>query len=306
MVGGKVMAKIKHKSSIKKSFGERIFDIINYTILTLLSLCMLYPMYYVLVASFSDANEMIINADKLLLYPLKPNAAAYKYVLDYPMIWRGYLNTIFVVVVGTTINMILSIFGAYFMSIHDKLPGKKFFIKFVLVTMFFNGGMIPTYMVVKVVGLLDSIWSVILPTAISTYNMIVIRSAMAAIPKSLSEAAEIDGANDFVILWKIIVPTCVPTIAVVIMYYAVAHWNAWFNAFIYITGDRTKWPLQVVLRRILIEGTEMAGDTGGDSQTLGETIKYAVIMVSTVPILMVYPLIQKHLIKGVMLGSVKG
>ena len=300
------MVKNKRKNSIKISFGERVFDVFNYAFLTLVSLCMLYPMYYVLVASFSDANEMIVNADKLLLYPLKANVKAYEYVLDYPMIWRGYLNTLFVVGVGTTINIVLSIFGAYFMSIHDKLPGKKFFIKFVLITMFFNGGMIPTYMVVKAVGLLDSIWSVILPTAISTYNMIVVRSAIAAIPKSLSEAAEIDGANDFVILWKILVPTCIPTVAVVIMYYAVAHWNAWFNAFIYITGDRTKWPLQVVLRRILIEGTEMAGDTGGDSQTLGETIKYAVIMVSTAPILMAYPLIQKHLIKGVMLGSVKG
>ena len=306
MVGDKVMVKNNNINSIKKSYGEKVFDVLNYAILTVVSLCMLYPMYYVLVASFSDANEMIVNADKMLLYPLKPNVAAYKYVLEYPMIWRGYLNTIFVVVVGTTINMILSIFGAYFMTIHDKIPGKKVFTKFVLFTMFFSGGIIPTYMVVKGVGLLDSIWSVILPTAISTYNMIVIRSAMAALPKELSEAAEIDGANDFLLLWRIIVPTCIPTVAVVVMYYAVAHWNSWFNAFIYITGDRTKWPLQVVLRRILIEGTEMAGDTGGDSQTLGETIKYAVIIVSTVPILMIYPFVQKYLIKGVMLGSVKG
>lgn len=304
MVGDKVMIQIR-KNKIKMTLGERAFEVANYTFLTLVSLCMLYPMYYVLVASFSDANEMIINADKMLLYPLKANVAAYKYVLEYPMIWRGYLNTIFVVVVGTTINMILSIFGAYFMTV-PELPGRKFFTKFVLVTMFFNGGIIPTYMVVKAVGLLDSIWSVILPTAISTYNMIVLRSALSAIPRSLSEAAEIDGANDFTVLWKILVPTCIPTIVVVIMYYAVAHWNAWFNAFIYITGDRTKWPLQVVLRRILIEGTEMSGDTGGDSQTLGETIKYAVIIVSTAPILMIYPLIQKHLVKGVMIGSVKG
>ena len=300
-----MMIQMKQKNSIKISFGERVFDVFNYAFLTLISICMLYPMYYVLVASFSDANEMIINADKMLLYPLKANVRAYKYVLEYPMIWRGYLNTIFVVVVGTAINMVLSLFGAYFMSVMD-LPGRKIFTKFVLVTMFFNGGMIPTYMVVKGVGLLDSIWSVILPTAISTYNMIVIRSAMAAIPRSLSEAAEIDGANDFTILWRVIVPTCIPTIVVVIMYYAVGHWNAWFQAFIYITGDRTKWPLQVVLRRILIEGTEMAGEAGGDSQTLGETIKYAVIIVSTAPILMIYPLIQKHLVKGVMIGSVKG
>lgn len=299
------MEQMKQKNTIKISFGERVFDVFNYAFLTLISLCMLYPMYYVLVASFSNANEMIINADKILLYPLKANVRAYKYVLEYPMIWRGYLNTIFVVVVGTAINMVLSLFGAYFMSILD-LPGRKIFTKFVLVTMFFSGGMIPTYMVVKGVGLLDSIWSVILPTAINTYNMIVIRSAMSAIPRSLSEAAEIDGANDFAILWRIIVPTCIPTIVVVIMYYAVGHWNAWFSAFIYITGDRTKWPLQVVLRRILIEGTVMAGDTGGDSQTLGETIKYAVIIVSTAPILMIYPLIQKHLVKGVMIGSVKG
>jgi len=283
--------------------GELLFEGFNYLFLTLISLCMLYPMYYVLVASFSDANALIVNSDKVLLHPLKANVAAYEYVLKFPIIWSGYRNTIFVVVVGTTLNMILSLFGAYFMSVQD-LPGRKFFTKFVLVTMFFSGGMIPTYMVVKGVGLLDSIWSVILPTAISTYNMIVIRSALAAIPKSLSEAAEMDGANDFVVLWKILVPTCIPTIVVVIMYYAVGHWNSWFSAYIYIKTD-TKWPLQVVLRRILIEGTVMSSDTG-DSQSLGETIKYAIIIVSTAPILMIYPLIQKHLVKGVMIGSVKG
>lgn len=293
------------KNAIKTSFGEKIFTVINYAILTLLSLFMLYPMFYVFVASFSNANDIIVNANKVLLYPLNPNVESYKYVLKYPLIWRGYLNTLFIVIVGTSINMILSLFGAYFM-IRKELPGRKVFTKFALFTMFFNGGIIPTYLVVKSVGLLDSIWAAILPTAIITYNMIVLRSALASVPKSLLEAAEIDGANDFFVLWKVLVPTCIPTIVVVIMYYAVGHWNAWFNAFIYITGDKTKWPLQVVLRQILIAGSELSGDTGGDSQTLAETIKYAVIVISTLPILLIYPLIQKYLVKGIMIGSVKG
>lgn len=297
--------KQQKKNKIQKSMGEKLFEVLNVFLLGLIGVLLVYPLYYVIIASFSNANQLIINSGKMLLYPIGLSFDAYKVVLDYPLIWNGYRNTVFVIVFGVTINMILTMMGAYYLS-RKGLLFQKFIAKLIMFTMFFGGGLIPLYLTVKALNLLDSLWSLILPSAISTYNMIIMRSAFDAVPESLIEAAEIDGANDFKILWRILAPTCIPTISVLIMYYAVGHWNSWFNAMIFIM-DKTKQPLQLVLRKVLLMGSEeLNGSVGTDTQMLSETIQYAVIVVSTIPILLIYPFVQKYLVKGVMIGAVKG
>ena len=294
-----------HKNSIKDSTGERIFTVVNTIFMILLSIIFVYPLYYVAVASFSNSNMLLVNGNKMLLFPMQFTLEAYKRVISYRMIWTGYRNTAFIVVVGTAISLALTIMGAYFMT-RKGLAGQKVFSKFVIFTMFFSGGMIPFYLTVRGVGLLDSIWSLILSTAINTYNMIVMRTAFYSVPHELVEASELEGANEFIILWRILVPVTVPTIMVLLLYYAVSYWNGWFYAMIFIS-DKTKWPLQLLLRQILIEGTDkMNNGVSAESQQYAETLKYAVIMVSVLPMLAIYPFIQKYFMKGVMVGAVKG
>ena len=271
----------------------------------ILAIIFVYPLYYVAVASFTNSNMLLVNGNKLLLWPTQFTIDAYKRVISYRMIWTGYRNTAFIVIVGTAISLVLTIMGAYFMT-RKGIVGQKLFSKLVIFTMFFTGGMIPFYLVVRGVGLLDSIWSLIFPTAISTYNMIVMRTAFYSVPDALIEASEMEGANDFIILWRILVPVTVPTIMVLMLYYAVGYWNGWFNAMIFIS-DKTKWPLQLLLRQILIEGTDkMNNGVSAESQQYAETLKYAVIVVSVLPMLAIYPFIQRYFMKGVMVGAVKG
>lgn len=295
----------KHNNSIKQSTGERVFTLLNTVFMLILAIMFVYPLYYVAVASFTNSNMLLVNANKLLLWPMNFTVDAYKRVISYRMIWMGYRNTVFIVIVGTVISLALTIMGAYFMT-RKGIVGQKLFSKLVIFTMFFTGGMIPFYLVVRGVGLLDSIWALIFPTAISTYNMIVMRTAFYSVPDALVEASEMEGANDFIILWKILVPVTVPTIMVLMLYYAVGYWNGWFNAMIFIS-DKTKWPLQLLLRQILIEGTDkMNNGVSAESQQYAETLKYAVIMVSVLPMLAIYPFIQRYFMKGVMVGAVKG
>lgn len=291
---------------INDSVGVKIFRIVNTVVLCLLVFATFYPVYHVFMASFSDGSELLAHRG-ILYKPLKFTTIAYETILEKPYLFKAYLNTIFICVVSLVFNVILTSFAAYFLS-RKQAVGKRTIMMMILFTMYFNGGLIPTYMVIRNLGLLDTLWSVILPAAISTYNLIVLRTAFASIPDSLYEAAWIDGAGHFVILFRIVIPLSKATIAVIILYYLVYHWNSWFNASIYI-DNRDLYPLQLYLREILIENDQ--GEMGqnivdSDRQTLSETLKYAIITVATVPMLCVYPFLQKYFAKGVMIGAVKG
>lgn len=291
---------------IKTSFGERCFDVFNTVFMTFLIIIMLYPMLYVAFASFSDSN-LLQRHDGLLFAPLGFNLEAYKKVIMNPMILTGYANTLWVLVVGTLCSIITTVLTAYVLS-RKNFKAAKFMMKYILVTMYFGGGLVPFYLTVKRVGLYGSLWALILPGLVSSYNLIVMRTAFSSIPDSLEEAAKIDGAGHLTILFRIVLPLSTATVAVVILYYAVAYWNAWFGAMIYLR-DRAKYPLQLVMREILIQNdtSSMTTEVGDSSRaSVSESIKYAVVIIGTLPILMVYPMIQKHFVKGVMLGAVKG
>ncbi|WP_415752997.1 carbohydrate ABC transporter permease [Paenibacillus sp. P13VS] len=292
---------------IKESgWFDRIFMILNYTFLILLVIVTLYPLLYVLFASLSDSAQLLANKG-LLWKPVGFSLEAYKSVLANPGIATGFRNTLFILVFGVIVNLFMTALGAYVLS-RKNVMWNKVFMFFIVFTMFFGGGLIPLYLVVKGVGLLDTLWSTILPFAISTFNLIIMRTSFMGIPDSLEESAKIDGANHFTILFRIIIPLSLPVIAVMILYYAVDKWNGWFYASVFIKS-RELFPLQLVLREILIaNSTESmsAGASAGDRFQIGETIKYATIMVATIPILCIYPFLQRFFVKGVMVGSLKG
>ncbi len=290
----------------KIGFGERTFDVGVYSALIILVAVTLYPLLYVLFASFSEANQLIVNKG-ILWKPLGFSLEAYESVMRNPGILNGYRNTLFIVVAGLSVNLIMTALGAYVLSRKNVLWNNAFMI-FIVFTMFFHGGLIPLYLVVKGVGLLNSLWSTIIPFAVSTFNLIIMRTAFMSVPDSLEESAKIDGANHFTILFRIIIPLSMPVIAVMILYYAVDKWNGWFYASVFIQ-KRELFPLQLVLREILISNATdsmSAGADAGDRFQIGETIKYATIMVATVPILCIYPFVQRFFVKGVMIGSLKG
>lgn len=268
---------------------------------------MLYPLIFIVNASFSDSNALLRHGAGALWKPLEPTISAYRMAFSNKLIVSGYLNTIFLVAFGTFVSIIMSSLCAYVLS-RKNLMLNKLFTKIIMVTMFFGGGLIPTYILVKNLGMLNSYWSLILPAAISTYNMIILRTGFSSVPDSLTESALIDGAGHLRILFKIIMPLSKATLAVICLYYAVGQWNSWFPASIYIQRDTSKWPLQLVLRQILIMndvGTNQ--DVAMDQQnSVAESIKYATIVIATLPVLCVYPFIQKYFTKGVMIGAVKG
>ena len=264
----------------------------------------IYPFWYVICASFSKSTLLMGNQSALLL-PLGWSLSAYERVFHTATIWRGYGNTIIYVGLGTLINIIMTLLAAYFLSRKD-LPGKTALTIFIMFTMYFSGGMIPGYLNIQQLGLYDTRWALLLSGAVSTYNLIIMRTAMSGIDGALTESAMLDGAGHITILFKILVPLCKATIAVLVLYYGVGHWNSWFNAMIYLE-DKTKQPLQLVLRQILIlADLSDAGIGADDVEQLSETIKYATIIVSTLPILALYPFLQKYFTKGVMVGAVKG
>ncbi|WP_042159475.1 carbohydrate ABC transporter permease [Paenibacillus gorillae] len=290
----------------ESTIGDKVFDTAIYAVLIFLVVVTLYPLLYVLFASFSDAGQLVGHKG-VLWKPLGFDLGAYKSVLENPGIAIGYRNTLFIVVFGLAVNLFMTSLGAYVLSRKNVLWNNAFMI-FIVFTMFFSGGLIPLYLVVKGVGLLDSLWSTILPFSISTFNLIIMRTAFMGVPDSLEESAKIDGANHFTILFRIIIPLSMPVIAVMILYYAVDKWNGWFYASVFIRS-RELFPLQLVLREILIANSTdsmSAGASAGDRHQIGETIKYATIMVATVPILCVYPFVQRFFVKGVMVGSLKG
>lgn len=293
-------------NKIKRTKGDIIFTVINTAAMLLFSAVMLYPMWYVIVASFSGPNAFMAHSGPMLL-PIAPCLDAYKAAFANPLLPSGYMTTIFVVVMGTTLGVIFTFVAAYFFSRRDVKLQKPLFI-LLFITMYFSGGTIPFYFTVKEVGLDNSIWALIIPTIMTAYNMIIVRTAMYGIPRSLEEAAEIDGAGHMTILFRVILPLSKATLSVIALYYAVDKWNAWFNAMLFIR-DRQQWPLQLVLREILINNSG-AGTAGGalssEDAFVAETIKYATIVISTAPILCIYPFIQKYFVGGVMIGAVKG
>ncbi|WP_284644541.1 carbohydrate ABC transporter permease [Paenibacillus silviterrae] len=288
------------------TFSERIFDAFNFIVLSLMILVTLYPIYYVAIASISNPTELMSHKGMIWL-PQGLSLQAYSMVFDNPMILKGYANTIFIVVVGLVFNLTLTAFGAYALS-RKGLYYRKQLTLFIVFTMFFSGGLIPFYLTVKGLGLTNTIWALIIPQAINTFNLIIMRTSFQSIPDSLEESARIDGANDFTILFRIIIPISLPILAVMILYYGVSHWNSWFSAMIFLR-DRELFPLQLILREILISGETAGMVTGaeaGDMVMLAETLKYATIMIATLPILFVYPFLQKYFVKGALVGAIKG
>ena len=289
---------------VKHSRGENIFNVCNIIIMVLFMIACLYPFWYVICASFSKSTLLMGNTRALML-PLGWSTAAYDRVFHTATIWRGYGNTIIYVGVGTFINIVMTLLAAYFLSRKD-LPGKTVLTIFIMFTMYFSGGMVPGYLNIQQLGLYNTRWALLLGGAVSTYNLIIMRTAMSGIDAALTESAMLDGAGHVTILFRILVPLCKATIAVLVLYYGVGHWNSWFSAMIYLE-DKSKQPLQLVLRQILIlADMSDAGIGSEDAEQLSETIKYATIIVSTLPILALYPFLQKYFTKGVMVGAVKG
>lgn len=285
---------------------DRLFNVVNYTLLILLVIATLYPLVYVLLASLSDPARLLAYK-RFLWKPIGFSLEAYRAVLANPGIGIGFRNTLFIVVFGVTVNIFMTALGAYVLS-RKNVMWNKVFMFIIVFTMFFGGGLIPMYLIVKGVGLLDSLWSTIIPFAVSTFNLIIMRTSFMGIPDSLEESAKIDGANHFTILFRIIIPLSMPVIAVMILYYAVDKWNGWFYASVFIRS-RELFPLQLVLREILISNSTDSmsiGASAGDRFQIGETIKYATIIVATFPIMCVYPFLQRYFVKGVMVGSLKG
>lgn len=290
-----------------RTWGYRCFTIFNIIFMVLLIVVTAYPIYFVFIASFSDPTQLSLNPG-VLLAPLKPfTLSAYKMVLSNPLILTGYQNTLFILVVGVAINLIFTVMTAYVLSLKDLML-KNMITFFIIFTMYFSGGLIPGYLNIRDLGMLDSLWALIIPCAINTTNLIIMKTAFQSIPDSLIESARLDGASHIKTLLQIMIPLSVPTIAVMVLFYGVQHWNNWFSASIYMQTN-AKFPLQLVMRNILnsTQISSMLGAADNDEMArLVELIKYALIVISTLPILVLYPFLQKYFVKGVMIGAIKG
>lgn len=291
-----------------KTLSYRIFLVFDYILLTLISLVCLLPVVHVAFASFSDP-AWVMNQSGLILWPHGFNLDGYKQVFVNRQLMSSYGNTFIYVVSSTAIGMLITVLGAYPLSKKEVLFSNVLML-FVSFTMLFNGGMIASYMVVRNLNMLDTRWAVILPTCVSAFNLILVRTAMTTVPKSLEESAMLDGAGPVRIMFQIYLPLIKATLATVVLYYAVANWNSWFNASIYLT-DRSKFPLQLILREILIANdtastATQSGELAGNADLYKQLVKYCTIMVATVPVLCFYPFIMKYFEKGVMIGSIKG
>ncbi|MDY3278968.1 MAG: carbohydrate ABC transporter permease [Eubacteriales bacterium] len=288
---------------IGKSWGEKIADVCIYAVMLLLMLAMVYPVWYVIVASFSNSTEIAKNPG-IMFWPKTFELQAYRMVFVHPMFRRGFLNTIRILAVGIPLSMFLTLLCGYFMSLKGmKLKG--ILVGLITFTMFFGGGLIPDYLNIKSLGLTDTLWSLIVPGALSVYNAIICKTAIQALPDSLSESAYIDGASDIRIMFQIVTPLIKPTLAVLTLYYTVGKWNNWFSASIYIRKEELM-PIQNVLRGILLSNSQDDGLRGDQYDKFAETIKYAAIVISSIPIMCIYPFLQKYFTKGVMIGAVKG
>jgi putative aldouronate transport system permease protein len=296
------------RSIVRDTVGDRIFMAFNYLVLTLLLVVILYPLLYVLGASFSSGQA--IASGRFWLWPVDATLAGYQAIFKNRMVLVGFYNSLFYTVVGTLVNVVMTILAAYPLS-RPELPGRRFIAFLFFFALLFSGGLIPTYLVVRDLGMLSTRWAMIIPTALSVWNVLIARTFFENnIPRELREAAELDGCDDFNFLGRIVLPLSGSILAVLALFYGVAHWNSYFNALVYLYDQRL-WPLQLVLRDILVQNQidpnmlvdarEMAAKA-----QLREVLKYSLIVVATVPLLLVYPFVQQHFVKGVMIGSVKG
>lgn len=296
------------KSAIRDSFGDRVFNAVNGFILGAFTLAVLYPLVFIVSASFSSPGAVV--SGQVWLFPVDFSLQGYATVFEDKYIWTGFVNSVYYTVFGTLINLVLTVLAAYPLSRSD-LFGKSAIMFFLVFTMFFNGGLIPNYLLVKDLGMLDTRWAMLIPAALSVFNVIIARTYFqTTIPKELLEAAQIDGATDFSFLIKVVLPVSGPILAVLTLFYAAGHWNAFFNALIYLK-HKELFPLQLVLRDILIRNeVDQSAITDPEimaaMQGLAELLKYSLIVISSLPLMLFYPFVQKHFVKGVMLGSVKG
>jgi putative aldouronate transport system permease protein len=288
------------------TIGEKTFDALNYLLLALFAIITVLPFIYIIAGSF--ATEVELTERKFFLFPKDPSLSAYTYIFSSNTIFRAIGNSILITVAGTVTNLAFTLSMAYALSRKD-LMGRNVIMNLVIFSMLFSGGLIPTYLVVKELGLINSYAAVILPGAISAFNLIIIKNFFQQLPPGLEESARIDGCNDMGVLWRIVLPLSKPVIATFGLFYAVGHWNNFFQALLYL-NDHTMWPLQVMLREIVMLSQLAVGDLNNMDPNFvkppDQSVKMAVIVVGTVPILMVYPFLQKHFAKGVLLGSVKG
>ena len=301
------MAANRKKSCLDEGTGYLVFSVFNTCLLVLILFLTAYPVYFVLIASISDPTKMVANYGLMWLPHFPLSLTSYRMVFRHSLLLSGFGNTLFIVIVGLAFNMVLTVLGAYLLSLKNSLL-KKPIAYLILFTMYFSGGIVPGYLNIKSLHLMNTLWALILPGAISTYNMLIMRSAIGALPDALMEAAKLDGASHFQRILNVVVPLTGATSAVLMLYYAVGHWNAWFNASLYIQSP-SRFPLQLVLRQVLIlgEDSEMASGMDAGSEIAAATvIKYALIVISTVPIMLLYPFLQRFFVKGVMIGSVKG
>lgn len=296
---------IRKKNKIRRNAEDWILDIIIYSILILLAIACLYPLWYVIVASLSS-DRYIASQGAVLLWP-EFNFTAYKLAFQDDSIMGGFLNSVKIELLSLPINIFLTMLCGYFMA-QKGMKFKKPILTVIMITMFVDGGLVPHYLNIQQLGLYDTIWALVLPGSLSVYNAIICKTAIEGIPESLPESAYIDGANDMTIIWKIILPLIKPTAAVLLLYYGVAHWNAWFNASIYLKSSSKLRPAQLILRYLMVQGGTLSAPDGAETvySAYAETIQYAAIVIITVPILCVYPFLQKHFAKGVMIGAVKG
>ena len=292
----------------KKSLVDSTFDIVNYSILGIVLLTVIYPLYFIAIASISEPN--LVNSGQVWIIPKGIMFEGYERVFSDPNIMTGYRNSIFYTVFGTVINVTLTLMAGYSLSRKD-LKGKNAIMLFMTFTMFFSGGLIPTYLVVKSLGMINNIWAMLIPNAVGVWNIIIARTFFqTSIPDELLEAAIIDGCTNTKFYVKIALPLSKALIAIMILFYGVGHWNAFFNALIYLR-DKKLFPLQLVLRGILVDSQMLAEmvkdqDMLSEYQRLTEVIKYALIIVASLPLLIVYPFVQKYFVKGIMIGSLKG
>ena len=284
--------------------GDKAVDVLIVIIMIVIGIIMLYPMLYELMVSFSDPAQLVRHRG-LLIWPLGFDTTAYKLVLSNNQILSGYKNTLFLLVAGLAVNISMTCLGAYCLT-RVHVYWHRLMTMFVLITMYFSGGLIPSYLTVRAVGLYNYLWSCIIPGAISTYNMIILRSYFSSIPESLVESVFIDGGGHMTVLFKIFIPLSLPAMAVMVLYYGVGHWNSWFNANLYLQ-EKAKWPLQLVLRNVLIEGSnlDLGGTVVADYEMLAKSMKAAMVIVTTLPILAIYPFLQKYFVGGMMIGSLK-
>lgn len=293
---------------IRESRADRIFNLVNYSILTAVLVVILYPLIYVVSASVSDGAAVI--SGRVVLWPVDFSLAAYVKILEYKRVWTGYGNTIFYTFFGTLLNVLMTLIAAYPLS-RQNLYGRNLFLGLFVFTMFFNGGLIPSYLLVKDLGMLNTRSALIIPQALSVWNLLIaITYFRFSIPSELQEAAELDGCNDFQYFIRILLPLSTPIIAVLTLFYAISHWNQFFAALIYLSKENL-FPLQLILRDILIQ-SQIDMNMMEDLQSMAareamrELLKYALIVVASVPVLMIYPFVQKYFVSGIMLGAIKG